>query len=290
MKIGQTILLLSGAIFVVLLFVLLSQTLSREPLGLQSKVIARVGEFSLNLSGFASPFASIVLTSDGVFYRSTVADENGNFSFTDVLIRKGFDSFCLLHIDFKRIGESEVCFAIPPATAAVTKRDIFLPPTIGLQRSEIEAGSDAVIFGYTMPGADVTIHLKNGKAFVVRADATGFYQYTLTNVAAGIYELYATANYEGRQSEAPSRTVKLVALTWWQQLVNLIQRIWQQFVDLLTGLGLGPLWLLIPLLPIITYFVLKIWPERFTVIYDSRLYAFFKHKDRKLHHAWMVGY
>jgi len=277
-------------VFFLLISALVSNFFEKTPLSSTQKVIAQVGDYRLNISGFASPFASVILTIDGVFYRSAVADKDGNFSITDVLIKKGFDSFCLLHVDYKRIGESEACLTVPPATGSITKNDIFLPPTIGLQRAEIEAGSDAVVFGYTMPGATVTIHLKDGKSFNVVADQNGYYEYTLTDVPAGSYELYATAQYEGKNSEAPSRTVKLTALPWWQQLINLLRRIWEDFVDRLTGLGLGPLWLIIPLLPIITYLILRIWPERFTIIYDSRLYSMIKPHDKKLHHAWFVGY
>ncbi len=277
-------------LFGVLLFALLWGEAKQAPLSSTQKVLAQVGDYRLNLSGFASPFASIILTIDGVFYRSAVADKDGRFSITDVLIKKGFDGFCLLHVDFKRLGESEACITVPPATGSVTKNDIFLPPTLGLQRAEIEAGSDAVAFGYTMPGATVTIHLGEGKSFTVIADANGYYEYTLEAVPAGEYQLFATAEYKGKPSEAPSRTVKLTALSLWDQLINFIRKLWNDFVDRLTGLGLGPLWLIFPLVPIITYLILRLWPERFTFIYDSKLYALMKPREKKLHHAWFVGY
>jgi hypothetical protein len=169
-------------------------------------------------------------------------------------------------------------------------RDIFLPPTIGLQRSQIAAGGDAVVFGYTMPGAIVTIHLQDGKSFTVTADATGYYEYTLKNLKAGAYSLFATATYNGKPSEQPSNSVKLVALPWWQQFLNYIRELWEKLVELFTSIGLGPLWLIFPLIPLITWLILKIWPERFTWIYNSKLYAFFKPEQKKLHHAWFMGY
>ena len=58
--------------------------------GLGSKVSAKVGDFYLNLSGYVSPFSSIILTSDGVFIRATTADQYGNFSISEVLIKSGF--------------------------------------------------------------------------------------------------------------------------------------------------------------------------------------------------------
>lgn len=253
------------------------------------KVSARIGEFYLDLTGYASPYASIILTSGGVFYRSAVADKDGLWSINDILINKNFSSFCLQHIDYKNIGESTTCLTVPPADKDITKKDIFLPPTIGLQRSEIVAGSDAVVFGYTMPGSSVTIHLKNGKSYVVTADINGYYELTIENLEAGVYELYATAVYNGIPSENPSNTLKLVALSWWQQILLWIKKFLQWLWNVMTGLGLGPLWLVLPLIPLIIYLLVRLWPERFTFIYDSEIYTFF-HPRRKLHHSWFVGY
>lgn len=258
---------------------------------LHTKVKATVGEYYLDLSGFASPYASIILTVNGTVYRTSVADDKGNFSITGVLIRKGFSSFCLEHLDFKRIGESEACFSVPPATGSISKKDVFLPPTIGLERTEIAAGSNAVVFGYTMPGSTVTIHSKDGKTYMVQADNTGYYTLTLKNLPAGTYELYATAVYHQQPSEVPSKTVKLVALSWWQQFLLWLKKLITAIIDRFTGLGLGPLWLVFPLIPIITWLILRIWPERFTIITDSRYFSFlFGRKKKKLHHAWFMGY
>ena len=58
-------------------------------------VSGRIGEFCLSVSGYISPYASVVMTSDGVFLGATVADKNGVFAFECRLIRKGFSHFCL---------------------------------------------------------------------------------------------------------------------------------------------------------------------------------------------------
>lgn len=259
---------------------------------LRANVSASVGEFYLNLSGYISPFASIVLSSDGIFIRATVADQYGNFSISQVLIRRGFSHFCLDAVDFRRIGESLTCFNIPPAQDSVTMKDLFLPPTLGLSRTQIAAGGEAIAFGYTMPGAIVTLDI-NGKKLVTTADSSGYYEFRLKNLKAGTYILFASANYKSKDSLQPSKKLQLKALNWWEQFLAFLKELWHKFLVFLTSLALGPLWLVIPIIILIIILLLKIWPEKFTFIYRNRLTEFFFDffgKGRKLHHAWWMGY
>ena len=259
---------------------------------LRTNVAASVGDFYLNLSGYISPFASIVLTSDGIFLRATIADQYGNFSISQVLIRRGFSHFCLDAIDFRRIGESLTCLNIPPAQDSVTMKDLFLPPTLGLSRTQIAAGGEAVAFGYTMPGAIVTLDI-NGKKLVTTADSSGYYEFHLKNLKAGTYSLFASANYQSKDSLQPSKKLQLKALGWWEQFLAFLKELWRKFLFFLTSLALGPLWLVVPIIILIIILLLKIWPEKFTFIYRNRLIEFFFEmfgRRKKLHHAWFMGY
>ena len=96
------ILIILSSLFLVLLS-------TRASASLETEVQADVGEFYLNVSGYISPFASIVLNSNGIFMRTTVADKGGNFSISQVRIARGFSSFCLDAVDYKRLGESTTC-------------------------------------------------------------------------------------------------------------------------------------------------------------------------------------
>jgi len=256
------------------------------------KVSGRIGQFQLNVSGYISPYASIVMTSDGIFLRATVADRYGMFSFIDILIKKGFSHFCLDAIDFKRLGESYTCFNFNPANGDITMTNVFLPPTLGLSRAEIAENGEVTAFGYTMPGATVTLHLSNGQTLTTVADQTGYYEFKIKGLKAGKYELYATANYNNKESLAPTRKIQLRALSWWEQIVAFFQGLWNKFVKLLTSVYLNPLWLIVPIVIFIIILVIKIWPERFTFIYNSKLMAILpgRKKKKHLHHEWFIGY
>ena len=252
---------------------------------LQTQVQASVGQFYLNLSGFISPFASVVLSSDGLFIIGTTADAQGNFVISNVLIKKGFSQFCLDAIDFKRVGESYTCFSIPPATASVTMKDIFLPPTLGLSRKTVTEGGSATAFGYTMPGAKVTLHI-NGELLTTTADASGYYQFLLKSLKAGTYSLYATANYQQKDSLSPTKKLQLVALSKQkevsQQVVNTLTNWWDQLLKFLRNWLWNPLWLIIPILILIIILIRKLWGRQFANP--------FKRKSHLLHHSWWMGY
>jgi len=257
-------------------------------------VQAQVGKYYLNLSGYISPYASVVLTIDGIFVRATVADAGGNFSISGVLIKEGFSHFCLEAVDFKRLGDSYTCFDIPPAKGDVTMKEIFLPPTLGLSKNVIAEGGETLAYGYTMPGAAVTLYLSNGQKLTTFADQTGYYVFHIKNLKAGKYNLYARSIYNHKESLAPTKTLQLTALSWWEQIIAFIQSILKNIQKFFSSWALGPLWIGLPIIILIIILILKIWPEKFTFIYQSRLIIFFTRAFRKpkrpLHHAWWVGY
>lgn len=257
-------------------------------------VSAAVGQFYVSLSGFIAPFASVVLTSDGQVLRSVAADAAGNFSISQVLVKQGFNHFCLDAVDVKRLGQSEACFIIPPVTGDFVKNNIFLPPTIGLFRTQISAGSNAVIWGYSMPGALVTVHASDGKTYTATAGTDGFYQITAYIAKAGTYEMYADAVYKKQNSEKPTNKVTLIALTLAEQVNQNVSNWLKKLLTFLFNLPLGPLWLAIPIIILIYILYRKLrglpiiptWGKPGT----GKTFAFdYLFRPRKLHHSWMKG-
>lgn len=269
---------------------LANSTIAKPPVS----VSATVGQYYLDLSGWQSPYASILLTSDGVFLRSTVADANGQFYLSSILINAGFSHFCLEAIDYKKIGTSYTCFVIPPATSSVTKKDIFLPPTMAISATQIPAGDDVYIFGYSMPFAKILLYSSDGTILTTKADKTGYYRFKITHVKAGKYTFYTKANYKNRDSLIPDKRLSLWAMSWWEQLLNFIKNLLQKLWALLTSISLEPLWLALPIVILIIILLLKLWPERFTFIYQNSVVVFLtklfrRHPAHHLHHYWLLG-
>jgi len=211
---GLFFILLIGQVFGATLFPQFSQSKS-------SVVTATVGTYHLTVNGYQSPYASIVLkTQNGVFLASTTADANGYFSISNILINSSVLTYCFQAVDFKRIGESEACITLDgPINSDITKNDIFLPPTIGLSKKQINAGQDAIIYGYSMPGATVYLYIE-GEVVTLTADTTGFYSYTYKNVPEGIFRITTSAELNDKKSLDPTNEVVLESLSVGQQITN----------------------------------------------------------------------
>lgn len=248
---------------------------------------ATVGTNRLTISGYHSPYASIILkTPDGTFLASTTADQNGYFSISDVLINASELTYCFQVVDFKRIGISESCITLDgPIIGDVTYTDVFLPPSIGLSRERINAGGDVSVFGYTMPGATVELYI-NGEIVTVTADSTGYYSYIYENVPEGIFTFSATATFEGKPSIQPTNNVVLESLSVTQQLTDKGEEIVDQVdktIDKVLPFNIWPFLLLaLALLTAIGILLYKLKFRPWMIIIDKI------RRRKKMHHDWFL--
>jgi hypothetical protein len=261
-----------------------------------ASVSATVGSYTLSVSGYIAPYASVVLSSDGVVLRSTVADALGNFAISQVLIKAGFSHFCLDSVDYKRLGESEACFTFSPATGSISRVNIFLPPTLGVYRTDVNVGDKALAWGFSMPGARVTVHISNGDTCVTNADKNGYYECQIAIQKAGSYTLKADAVLNGKASEPPVKGVLIQGLSTIQQAGQVVQNVGNNFINQLLNLPGGLfVWIALAILILIIILIWKLKPEWFpkpsvgnpTVAMHQAFDKLFR--DRKLHHAWMKG-
>lgn len=192
------------------------------------------------VSGFTSPFASVVLTANTQFLVSTTADAQGDFS-TQILVPIRTQGLCLDAIDFKRLGSSQACIDLSTHSTI----GLFLPPTIGLLSRTVNAGQDATIYGYSLPRSSVVITSKDGKTYVVRTDDTGFYSYTIENIPPGTFVFAAIGEVLGAQSLPPTGGVELKSLSPLQKASETAKNITKSLTSV-TALYLAPiLWLLL---------------------------------------------
>lgn len=248
-------------------------------------VSATVGSSHLSVTGFQSPYASIILkTENGIFLASTTADSKGYFSISNVLINNSVPTYCFQAVDFKRIGISESCITIPgPFSGDVTYNDIFLPPTIGLSKKQINAGQDAIIYGYSMPGATVLLNIE-GKVVSVTADDLGYYTYLYKNVPVGIFRISATAKLADADSLAPRNDVTLTSLSVTQQITEEGKKVVEK-VKKKVPFDYWPFLLLaLAFLIAIGILLYKLRLRLWVIIID------FLRRKKKMHHDWFLDH
>jgi len=249
-------------------------------------VKATVGSTTLTISGYQSPYSSIILkTSTGTFLSSTTADAKGYFSFTDVLINGSELTYCFQAVDFKRVGLSESCITIPgPIVGNIEYKDVFLPPTIGLSKTQIRAGQDAVIYGYSMPGATVILSIA-GETVTVVADAGGFYSYTYKNVPAGKISITAKATLNDKPSLDPQNEVTLEATSLPEQITNIGKDIVTKVTEK-APFNIFNYWpyllLALALLTAIGILLYKLKIGPWMILID------FLRRKKKMHHDWFL--
>lgn len=244
--------------------------------------------FYLDIFGIVSPDASIVMYSDDKFVRSTLADETGNFSISQIAVNPGFTSFCLEAIDFERIGESYTCFEIPPVTED-TKKEVFLPPTIGLSARTMAPGASVFAFGYTMPNARTTIHITSEIKIMIAADSRGYYKTEIKDLEVGKYQLFATANYENKESEKPSKTVGLESLSEIGAIKQDVGVKWKDFFTSTTGFFRKYGWIAIPIIILILILLSKKLRDRIRTFIKYNHLPGSKRDHGFGHHFWFLG-
>ena len=217
------------------------------------------------------------MSSNSIFMASTVADPKGNFLIERVLVNEGFTDFCLEVVDVKRIGDSFTCFKIPPVKVDTEKRDIFLPPTMGLSGKKIAPGSSVFASGYSMPNAKVIINISKDIIIETTADASGFYKLEIKDLPVGKYSLFATAKYDNKDSEKPSRTKEL-------ESTSFAEKIRENFWKILLVI------LIITVVLILIFILLSRRLRQMIRNLLSPVPFSRKKKKAKGHHSWFLGY
>lgn len=263
----------------------LTNTMSAQ--GKAVSIGATVGTITLSVSGYQSPYASIILkTKTGTFIASTTSDANGYFYISNRLINASELTYCFAAVDFKRVGLSESCIAIPgPIAGDLVYSDVFLPPTIGLSTKKINAGQDAIIFGYSMPGA--TVHLSiSGNVVSVTADAGGYYSYIYENVPEGTFTISATASLVNNKSLTPTNDVVLESLSISEQLIDTGEKITEEIKKkAFLPFNLWPFILLV--LAFLTAIGILLYKLKLGHVVP---FIYFFRKRKKIHHDWLLDH
>jgi hypothetical protein len=168
--------------------------------------------------GKASPQSTVTLLKDAQIVATTKADGNANFRIVLSGLSSGDYVFGVYSKDSEGVTSSLLTFFVNVIKGTTTKvSGVFIAPTIETDKEEVEKGEDILIFGQSVPGAEIRILIKSeGKEISVStiADSQGRYSYSLntTLLDFGRYQVTATAFF-GNLSSNVSKIVDFIVGT-----------------------------------------------------------------------------
>ena len=156
--------------------------------------------------GKASPESTVILLKDAQIVATTKADDKANFRITLGGFSSGNYIFSAYSEDKEGIRSSLLVFLVNIKKDTITKvSGIFIGPTVEIDKEEVKKGEDLMIFGRSVPRADIRISIKSGGkefSFNTIADSQGKYSYSLdtTFLDFGRYQITVAALFENLSS------------------------------------------------------------------------------------------
>lgn len=147
-------------------------------------------------SGRAYPNSTVTLLKDAQVAATTVADAQANFYLTLSGINAGDYIFSLYSEDYKGIRSSLLSFPAKIISGVSINTDnIFIAPTIGVDKSEVKQGDEVLIFGQSVANSEITIAVHSNQEFLqnVITDINGVYLHRFNTEALEIGEHFTKA-------------------------------------------------------------------------------------------------
>jgi hypothetical protein len=139
-------------------------------------------ETKVVLQGKAYPLAKITILKDGEVAQITSADINANFKTEIKNISGGVWNFSLWAEDSKGRRSITISFTVTILEGKITTiSNIFIPPTIELEKTKVAKGEELNIYGQTAPESQISIHVESPEEIIktTKAKKTGDWDYPL---------------------------------------------------------------------------------------------------------------
>ena len=143
----------------------------------------------VTFSGKAYPLSKVSVLKDGQPAITTIADPGANFSVALTGLSSGNYNFSVFGEDSN--GRRSTLFTFPvfiTSGASTNVGNIFLAPTIDIDKSEVKHGDNIAIFGQSAPNSEVTISVNSDEEFFnkTKADKNGAYLYNFDTTPLNI--------------------------------------------------------------------------------------------------------
>ena len=130
------------------------------------------------LSGRAYPKSTITILKDAQVVATTIADANARFQVNVSSLSSGSYIFSLYSEDSQGFRSSLLTFPVAGTKGILAKiENIFVAPTIAVNKSVVKKGDPLTLFGQSVPAAEVTLEINSAEQIFVKtkADSAGAY-------------------------------------------------------------------------------------------------------------------
>lgn len=164
---------------------------------------------TLIFTGKAYPGREVFLLKDGQMIDQKKASVDADFRFSLSALDPGVYTFSIYSFD--DVGVQSVPYTISLTLGEGTNTtiaDIILPPTIVLDKTEVEPSIPILVSGQTIPNGEVAIYF-HGDVFRTPTDLTGHYQLSLITegLPVGLYDVTSKVTGSGYLSTVGSTVV-----------------------------------------------------------------------------------
>ncbi len=132
------------------------------------------------LVGKAYPASSVTILKDSHIIAKTVASAQANFQVAVTGLGSGNYTFMVYSEDSRGLKSPLLSFPVMVSKGTITKiEDIYIAPTIALDKTEVRKGDVIKIFGQSVPFSEVTLEINSPQQFFGRTltDKSGAYIY-----------------------------------------------------------------------------------------------------------------
>jgi hypothetical protein len=158
--------------------------------------------------GKSSPRSTITFLKDAQITATTTAVAGGNFQVSISGISGGNYTFSVYSDDSSGIRSASLTFPIYITPGAITKvSDLFIAPTLSIDKEDVKRGDPVVAFGQSAPLAEITLSVKSvdsNKEFFIKkmTDINGAYTLSIDTLSLGIgrYQVKSKGTLDGESS------------------------------------------------------------------------------------------
>jgi len=164
------------------------------PTGFNPGSLTPAAETKITVRGKSYPNADVHVLVDGAVIGIVKADAKADFYFESTDITPGVANFGFWSEDVSGLKSTLLTLTLRIVSGAVTNiSGVYIAPSINVDKKSVKQGDDVKIYGQTVPGSDIKVHINSPQEFIEKIASSDDGKYELTFNTAPLEEDFHTA-------------------------------------------------------------------------------------------------